>query len=86
MGNPFSSQDTFCIVLNHERDERLDFLGLFDGHGSNGEHLARFVALNLCDIVLGEHRAQNRDKKDFCQVGWGSLPHLHPILFGKPKL
>ncbi len=59
--------------MNHERDERLDFLGLFDGHGSNGEHLARFVALNLCDIVLGEHRAQNRDKKDFCQVGWGNI-------------
>ncbi len=55
-------------MLNHEQDDRLDFLGLFDGHGTNGENLARFVAENVCDIVLRRHSAQPPDGRDFCQA------------------
>ncbi len=49
-------------MLNHARDRTLDFLGLFDGHGANGESVALFVAQNLCDIVV--HRAEAGE--DFC--------------------
>ncbi len=55
-------------MLNHERDDRLDFLGLFDGHGTNGENMARFVAQNLCDVVLRRHDLQPEGGRDFCQA------------------
>ena len=45
-------QDAFCVVLNHESGENVDFLGMFDGHGSGGEDVAKFVATHLCDLVV----------------------------------
>ncbi len=54
-------QDAFCVVLNHEKGEKVDFLGVFDGHGTNGEDVSRFVAANLCDIVM----AKSEDEADF---------------------
>ena len=45
-------QDAFCVVLNHESGENVDFLGMFDGHGGGGEDVAKFVAAHLCDLVV----------------------------------
>lgn len=65
-------QDSFCLVLNHEKDEEIDFLGVFDGHGTNGENVSRFVAQNICDVVMNkatQPAAEGEQKKvDFCQA------------------
>jgi serine/threonine protein phosphatase PrpC len=44
-GERESMQDTFSLVLNHGDDTDVDFIGLFDGHGKNGENVARYVNL-----------------------------------------
>jgi len=58
-------QDTFSLVLNHGDDSDVDFIGIFDGHGKNGENVARFVGQNICDIVL--HKFRHQQKEDFCE-------------------
>ena len=45
-------QDVFAIVLQHVIDPQTDFLGVFDGHGVNGEKVAHFVGRKLGDKVL----------------------------------
>ena len=45
-------QDVFAIVLQHDADRETDFMGVFDGHGVNGEKVAHFVGRKLGDQVL----------------------------------
>ncbi len=43
-----------CVVnleKDHSQDFPMDFMGVFDGHGKNGEKVAFFVASNLNDTV-----------------------------------
>jgi len=40
-GERETMQDTFSLVLNHGDDADVDFIGLYDGHGKNGENIAR---------------------------------------------
>ncbi len=48
-------QDSFSIGLNHSaKDQPVDFVGIFDGHGPNGENISRVVAKYLCEEVLLE--------------------------------
>ncbi len=51
-------QDAFNITLGGTaRYNPLDFFGVFDGHGPNGELIAREVAFNLCDEVVRHYEA-----------------------------
>ena len=53
-------QDAFGINLNTEtKDGEVDFFGVFDGHGPNGENISRFVALKLCDMVVSRYNKNN---------------------------
>ncbi len=46
-------QDAFSVQLNKQaRDNVLDYFGVFDGHGPNGENVARECALNLSNHVI----------------------------------
>ncbi len=48
-------QDVFSINLHAGGkvfSEHIDFMGVMDGHGPNGEAIAMFLATNLCDTVL----------------------------------
>ncbi len=48
-------QDVFVVDLDASKDinpERIDFMGVMDGHGPHGESVAMFVATNLCNTVL----------------------------------
>ncbi len=48
-------QDVFSVHLDASKASDpipIDFLGVMDGHGPNGEKVAMFVASNLCDAVL----------------------------------
>jgi len=60
-------QDAFALSLSCRcREKELDFFGVFDGHGPNGENVSRYVARNLCDIVL-EHYESCPDIVEFAQ-------------------
>ena len=46
-------QDAFSLSLSSTaRGVPVDFMGIYDGHGPNGENIAREVAENLCDEVI----------------------------------
>ena len=46
-------QDAFSLSLScATKEAEVDFFGVFDGHGPNGENMSRFVAYKLCDTVL----------------------------------
>ncbi len=50
-------QDSFSIGLNHSVKGKVpvDFVGIFDGHGTDGENVSRVVAKYLCEEVLMEY-------------------------------
>ncbi len=51
-------QDAFSINLNQPtKDDDVAFMAVFDGHGPNGENVARFVASHLSDAVLELYNA-----------------------------
>ncbi len=46
-------QDAFSLSLScSAKKTDLDFFGVFDGHGPNGEAISRHVACSICEIVL----------------------------------
>jgi serine/threonine protein phosphatase PrpC len=45
-------QDAFTVILNTEEDPGLDFLSVFDGHGTDGCAIAAFAAQNLHTLVM----------------------------------
>ena len=45
-------QDAFSIVLNHSKQPGIDYTGIFDGHGPNGENIAAYASRRLCDLVV----------------------------------
>lgn len=54
-------QDAFSINLNTAtKDGEVDFFGVFDGHGPNGENISRFVAYKLCDMVVSQYSKKNQ--------------------------
>jgi len=65
--NAFVSQDVFGINFNvHGRQgEEVDFVGIYDGHGPNGENVARYSALKLSHFVMN---AYNHSKLPFEQA------------------
>ncbi len=52
-------QDAFIVHLGTGK-EAFDYFGVFDGHGPNGEHVARYSANNLGEIVDSQY-AETRD-------------------------
>ncbi len=51
-------QDAFSINLNTKaKGEDIAFMGVFDGHGPNGENVARFIAYNLSEEVLEQYNS-----------------------------
>ena len=65
-------QDAFSLCLTTVvRDKEVNYLGVFDGHGPNGENVSRFVAFNLCEYVLGhyESSAQGKGLPESIEVG-----------------
>ncbi len=51
-------QDAFNITLGGTaRYNPLDFFGVFDGHGLNGELIAREVVFNHCNEVVRHYEA-----------------------------
>ncbi len=49
-------QDAFSLSLDcNTTDSHMDFFGVFDGHGPNGENISKHVACNLSDVVLGDY-------------------------------
>ncbi len=49
-------QDAFSLNLNSStRESNMDFFGVFDGHGPNGENISTHVAQNLSDFVLTDY-------------------------------
>ncbi len=46
-------QDAYIVHLSADGSE-LDYFGVFDGHGPNGEHVARYCANHLGDVVEGQ--------------------------------
>ena len=54
-------QDAFSLSLScATKEAEVDFFGVFDGHGPNGENMSRFVAYKLCDMVLEEFARPNQ--------------------------
>ncbi len=46
-------QDAFSLDLScSAKKSEVDFFGVFDGHGPNGEGISRQVACNICKVVL----------------------------------
>ncbi len=59
-------QDAFNITLStRTADSHLDFFGVFDGHGPNGENISKFVAYKLCDAAVQQY---NKTKQTFPQA------------------
>ncbi len=61
-------QDAFSVQLDAgiaADSIPVDFMGVMDGHGPNGENIAMFVAHHLCDTVLEEYRKLR--KEDFLE-------------------
>ena len=49
-------QDAYSINLNtHAKKDEIAFMGVFDGHGPNGENIARFIAYNISEQVLDQY-------------------------------
>lgn len=49
-------QDAFSLNLSSQvRGDELDYFGVFDGHGPNGENIARHVAFTLYDVVVKKY-------------------------------
>ncbi len=58
-------QDSFSLTLGRKaKGKTIDFFGVFDGHGPNGEDISRFLAYKLCGVVLGQFR---KTKQSFAQ-------------------
>ncbi len=46
-------QDAFSLSLScSAKKSDLDFFGVFDGHGPQGESISRQVACSLCEVIL----------------------------------
>ncbi len=46
-------QDSFALSLScRDHASDIDFFGVFDGHGINGENVSRHVAYRISDLVL----------------------------------
>ena len=71
------------VSVERTKDEIVDFLGVFDGHGQNGENVSRFVARNICDIVM--HKA-SAEGLDFCQAISEGCLELDELLRGDADL
>ncbi len=62
-GRPYM-QDSFSLGLNHiAKGKPVDFVGIFDGHGRNGENVSRVVAKYLCEQVLKEYEQEENFEK-----------------------
>lgn len=58
-------QDSFSLSLSRKaKNKEIDFFGVFDGHGPNGEDISRYLAYKLCGVVLGQFR---KTKQSFPQ-------------------
>ncbi len=58
-------QDSFSLSLGRKiKRKDMDFFGVFDGHGPNGEDISRFLAYKLCGVILGQYR---KTKQSFAQ-------------------
>ena len=71
-GRPYM-QDAFSLILNYEKDPCTDFLGVFDGHGPNGGPIARYVALNLFNVVMKKYLDQKQQLQEAIQAGFSEL-------------
>ncbi len=50
-------QDSYAVSLDRRvNDKRLDFFGVFDGHGPFGENISNFVANNICALALHQFK------------------------------
>ncbi len=50
-------QDCYAVSLDRRvNEERIDFFGVFDGHGPFGELISNFVANNLCGLALYQYK------------------------------
>ncbi len=59
-------QDAFSVNLTtRTKDGPLDFFGVFDGHGPNGENVSKFVAYKICQVV---ERQYDRTAQTFPQA------------------
>jgi len=69
-----SMQDAFSVLLNSEEDSSVDFLSVYDGHGSDGCFVAAFVAENLHAVVMN-HRKKN-SMADAIEQGFYRVDYL----------
>ncbi len=75
-------QDSFSVSLNCDEKSNsssegsggggadIDFFGVFDGHGLNGENIARHVAYNLSDSVLRQYAVGSLTFPQAVQMGF----------------
>ncbi len=61
-------QDAFVVGLNAGVDVAPDLFGVFDGHGENGENVARYAAKNIGNMIADIYEANGKKEfEDCCQ-------------------